>query len=185
LKLHCHFKGVNLIYRYLSANELSLIGTIDRAEEIFEKYIWQTDLLILVPGYESVSSFTEEELHQIISRQEKLLKEGGKVIGAFDTDTLAGVASVEQMRRGNKAEYCKMDILYVSQPYRGKKVGQQLVEESKIIARQFGATKMYISATPTRYTVDFYLAMGARLATEIDPELWNLEPEDIHLEMSV
>jgi hypothetical protein len=42
---------------------------------------------------------------------------------------------------------------------------------------------MYISATPSEHTVNFYLALGCQLAAEPDSELLELEPEDIHLEL--
>jgi hypothetical protein len=40
---------------------------------------------------------------------------------------------------------------------------------------------LYISATPTRNTVDAYLHLGAMLADPPDPYLLALEPDDIHL----
>jgi hypothetical protein len=44
------------------------------------------------------------------------------------------------------------------------------------------ARRLYISATPSENTVNFYLRQGCVLARQIDPELFELEPEDIHLE---
>ena len=49
-------------------------------------------------------------------------------------------------------------------------------------ARRRGAEWMYISATPSENTIGFYLRLGCRVALEPDPELFELEPEDIHLE---
>jgi len=48
--------------------------------------------------------------------------------------------------------------------------------------RKRGAKQLYISATPSEHTVDFYLRLGCRLDLEPDSELFELEPEDIHLE---
>jgi hypothetical protein len=39
---------------------------------------------------------------------------------------------------------------------------------------------MYISATPSENTVNFYLRRGAVVTSEPDPELFEFEPEDIH-----
>ena len=50
-------------------------------------------------------------------------------------------------------------------------------------ARNMGAKKLYISATPSKHTVDFYIGLGCKIASEINPELFKLEPEDIHLEL--
>ena len=52
-------------------------------------------------------------------------------------------------------------------------------------ARKLGAKKLYISATPSENTVNFYLHLGCVLAKEMDPELFELEPEDIHLEYAL
>ena len=43
--------------------------------------------------------------------------------------------------------------------------------------------KLYVSATPSENTILFYLSFGCKLASEVDPELFALEPEDIHLEL--
>ena len=48
-------------------------------------------------------------------------------------------------------------------------------------ATALGATALYISATPTRNTVDAYVRIGARLADPPDPVRLAREPDDIHL----
>jgi hypothetical protein len=53
----------------------------------------------------------------------------------------------------------------------------------KTLAKEKGAQLLYISATPSQHTVDFYLKQGARLASEVNPVLFKLEPDDIHLEL--
>jgi hypothetical protein len=44
---------------------------------------------------------------------------------------------------------------------------------------------MYISATPSENTVNFYQYLGCVLTEEVDAELFELEPEDIHLEYRI
>ncbi|RBQ03996.1 GNAT family N-acetyltransferase [Pedobacter miscanthi] len=171
--------------RTLEIAELSCINEIDRSEEIFEVYQFQENRLRLIPHRESVSGFEEGELKAIISRQRKLLETGGKVFGAFDNQKLIGVASVENKKRGLLQNYCKMDILYVSKLYQGKGIASQMVEASKQAAKKFGADKLYISATPTKNTINFYLKRGAVPVMDLDQELFVIEPEDIHLELKV
>ncbi|WP_394343629.1 GNAT family N-acetyltransferase [Flavobacterium cerinum] len=118
-------------------------------------------------------------------RQKKIKKDGGCIIGAFDQDELVGVASVEKEKRGTSSSYCKMDILYVSRNYREMKLGYKLLEKCKKGAKGFGVQKLYISATPTKNTVDFYLRNGAVPVTELDAELYKIEPDDIYLEISI
>lgn len=42
-----------------------------------------------------------------------------------------------------------------------------------------------ISATPSENTVNFYRNLGCEVTSEIVPELFELEPEDIHLEYTI
>lgn len=172
-----------LLTRPLQIDEVEKIGEIQRAEEIHGYYRLQNGVLTVVPHVERVQSFDPKELASILDRQRKILAGGGVVIGAFDGEKIVGVVSVENRRRGANQNYCKMDILYVSAGYRGRGIGKRLVDLSKTVTLRVGATKLYISATPTTTTVDFYLRLGAVLATELDPELYQQEPEDIHLEL--
>ncbi|NOW97544.1 GNAT family N-acetyltransferase [Mucilaginibacter sp. SG564] len=176
---------MGIIYRDLHSAELHRIAEIDRAEEILERYYMQNGELQLRPDQQIVTHFDKDELEEIIRRQHKLIDTGGRVIGAFNQNTLVGVASVEGVKRGARNNYLKMDILYVSKNIRGQKAGQNLLEQCKIIAKNLGAEKLYISATPTKNTVDFYLKNDAVITKEINPELFALEPEDIHLELGV
>ena len=45
----------------------------------------------------------------------------------------------------------------------------------------FGATSVYVSATPTGSAVGFYLGRGCTLADPVHPALFADEPDDIHL----
>jgi len=174
-----------ITFRLLEQNELIRVKEIDRAENIFEYYEYKNGELIIKSITDLVDSFDDEELQEMIQRQQLLIADGGQVIAALAGDRLIGVASVERKPRGKQRNYCKMDILYVSNSYRGNKIGHQLVRKCTAAAAEFGAEKLYISATPTRATVDFYLKEGARLVEEIDEELFAMEPLDIHLELKV
>ena len=77
----------------------------------------------------------------------------------------------------------QLEFFHVSRPYRKTGLGSALFERAKVAAVAFGARGLYISATPSENTVDFYRSRGAELVTEPDPELFALEPEDIHLEL--
>lgn len=174
-----------IIFRGLKEEEIDKIALLDRSEEIFELYEYHKGNLVPKPHRETVTQFDAAELEEMIIRQKKIQKGGGYIVGAFDQNELVGVASVEKMKRGIASDYCKMDILYVSRKYRAMKLGYKLLEECKKAAKEFGAQNLYISATPTKNTVDFYLRNGAILTTELDRELYKLEPDDIHLEMPV
>ena len=56
------------------------------------------------------------------------------------------------------------------------------IQPHKESAKQLGAKQLYISATPSRRTVDFYMKHGAQpLKKNQINNYWQLEPEDIHL----
>ncbi len=73
--------------------------------------------------------------------------------------------------------------LWVSQKYRGRGIGRTLAQMVVDKALESGAKTMYVSATPSENTVRFYKSIGFRLATPVDPGMFEREPEDIHLEL--
>jgi GNAT superfamily N-acetyltransferase len=96
-----------------------------------------------------------------------------------------GLGSLDTSGVGGDRAVMKLDHLYVSAGYRGRGIGHVLTRRVRDLARSLGASRLYISATPTRATVDAYLRMGAEMLDSPDPELFALEPEDIHLALSV
>lgn len=168
-----------IMIRMLARSETERTGEIDRSESIAESYCVRNGKLERVATPEWVPAFDPKELKTIIERQKDILQRDGAVFGAFEGNTLAGVASVD--RKIMATGLCKMDILYVSRPYRKLGLGVQLLQACKEQAKAYGAAGLYISATPTRGTVDFYLRQGAVLLERPDPVLFRMEPEDIHL----
>jgi N-acetylglutamate synthase-like GNAT family acetyltransferase len=73
----------------------------------------------------------------------------------------------------------------VSRRRRGAGLGLTLFEKAVARARALGARRLYVSATPSESTVGFYLRRGCRVTDDVDAELFELEPEDIHLELEI
>ncbi|HUE99459.1 MAG TPA: GNAT family N-acetyltransferase [Anaerolineales bacterium] len=107
---------------------------------------------------------------------------GGTFWGALENDILIGVAILESKFIGSQHETLQLKFLHVSRDYRKRGIASTLFKLAVEQAKALGATKLYISATPSEHTVNYYMQLGCVLATEIDPELFALEPEDIHLE---
>ncbi len=170
-------------YRTLGPAEAELLRQIDRSERVEEVYSVRDGLLALRPERWEVKGFDPPELEQLVERQRRLCAAGGALLGAFEAGRIVGMASVERKLRGPARDRVKMDILYVSASFRGRGVARRLLELSAAAAGGMGAAFLYLSATPSRHTVDFYLRCGARLVAQADPELLALEPEDIHLEL--
>ena len=110
---------------------------------------------------------------------------GGWFHGAFDGGRLVGVAVLESKLIGKSEDQLQLKFLRVSRAYRKQGLGAKLFELAQVTAREGGARRLYISATPSENTVNFYLRLGCTLAREPDPELFELEPEDIHLELLI
>ena len=73
-------------------------------------------------------------------------------------------------------------VLHVTRPWRRHSVGRELTDEVVRLARADGAQRLYVSATPTRWTVDFYMSQGFMPLATPDERLIALEPEDVHME---
>lgn len=172
-------------YRELALSEIDLIRGIDRSEKVDSIYrLLDGSLLEVAENYE-MKGFKPDELEAVIRRQKMLLRNGGWVFGAFEDGELVGVASLENRFRGIQHPYCKMDILFVSSEYRRQGIASVLLGMCLEAAGSIGGHRLYISATESKNTVDFYIHRGARLVEVPDPELLRMEPVDIHLEVSV
>ncbi|WP_026477807.1 GNAT family N-acetyltransferase [Alkaliphilus transvaalensis] len=170
-------------FRRVKDDEINLFLTIDRQEVIEEIYYFRNGELILEKEYYNMMGFPPGEQEDILKRLYDLHHTGGIIIGAFDENRLVGITSLENKFRGSLKDQLKMDVLFVSHNYRGKGIAKRLIEMIKEEGIERGAKKIYVSATPSKNTVDFYMSVGCRLAEEVDEELFQLEPLDIHLEL--
>lgn len=172
-------------YRLLERDEMKLLSEIDRREIIEEVYYFKSHKLELVREFEDIQGWNLQELNCFINRLEEIYDRKGAVYGAFDKDQIVGLAALESRFIGESKDKVKFDMLYISTSYRKKGIGKKLMCLSMEKARTFGAQKLYISSTPFRNTVDFYLAMGAKVVDKVDKELYELEPYDIHMELDL
>jgi len=60
-------------------------------------------------------------------------------------------------------------------------IGSRLRAEVGRLAAADGAAPLYVSATPSGSTVEFYLSLGFRPTDEADPVLLEQEPDKIHM----
>lgn len=169
-------------YRLLVRDELPLVWTIDRSEFIARIYHLQDGELVIeehnfdVPGW---PPGTPE--HHAAEFEELFAAGAGWFLGAWDGSVLAGLAALDLRPLESQAGALQLSFLHVSRPYRGSGVGVELFEQARAEAGRRGAASMYISATESEHTVQFYFARGCRLNPRPDPRLFELEPMDIHL----
>ena len=168
-------------YRLIEKKEARLLASLDRSEKIKESYIFHDGGLVLVKSPLDIKGWIEEEVESYFEITKEHLGEGGWALGAFDGNRLIGLGSLDS--RFLSGQRLKLDILYIDRSYRGKKVGSRLMTYFKEEAKRQGARSIYISASPFKNTVDFYQGQGAVLAEEVDGKLYDLEPEDIHMEI--
>ncbi len=91
------------IFRKMLPEEMDRLREIDRSERLLESYIYRDGSLVVVPDEQTVDGFSEEELDNMITRQQDLIAEGGFVVGTFDGNRLIGVASLEKEKKGQPA----------------------------------------------------------------------------------
>lgn len=174
-----------MIIRELERQEVEQIWTIDRSEVIDSVYYLEDGQLVLKPEHYDMRGWLPGEPEKYTPILLDCFDRGGTFYGAFEGSDLVGVVALESRFIGSAQDQLQLKILEVSKPYRKKGVGRELFERAVKRARELNAKRLYISATPSENTIDFYLHLGCVITGEIDPELYELEPEDIHLEYRI
>lgn len=168
--------------RPLSRRQIANIWAIDRSEVIDGVYYLEEGKLVLKPEHYNMTGWPPGEAEQYTPLLEACFDRGGWFCGLFENDQLIGVAILDSRLIGRDRDQLQLKFLHISRDCRGKGLGRQLFKLAEEEAQRRGAKGLYISATPSEHTVNFYLQSGCRLAAEPDPELYELEPEDIHLD---
>lgn len=171
--------------RELERRELADLWSIDRTELVERIYRCKDGVLVLEPVHFDLKGWppgTPEHHAPILL---DCFDRGGSFYGAFDGERLVGAAVLESRFIGRARDQLQLAFLHVSRAHRKTGLGRTLFERASARARALGARRLYISATESENTVNFYLARGCRVTDEIDAELFALEPEDIHLEYGI
>jgi GNAT superfamily N-acetyltransferase len=173
----------NIIIRPMDESELVKIAEIDRSEKVQVGYEAREGRLIQIEVDWDVPTFRSEGVgeHTVAAQIgfcRGHLERGGGMLGAFDGERLAGIAVLTPEVRPRLAQ---LAYLHVSRGYRRQGIASRLVEEVIAQARREGAERLYVSATPSESAVGFYLEQGFAPVKEPLPELFELEPEDIHM----
>ncbi|MFZ5917913.1 MAG: GNAT family N-acetyltransferase [Chloroflexota bacterium] len=168
--------------RELVRDEIEDVWTIERNEVIQAVYYFERGALVLKQEYYDMRGWPPGEDEKYTPILEACYDRGGWFYGLFDDGRLAGVAVLENRFIGKHKDQLQLKFLHVSNPYRHRGLGRQLFDLAALEAQKRGAKGLYISATPSEHTIGFYLGLGCRLVAEPDPELFELEPKDIHLE---
>ncbi|WP_157913112.1 GNAT family N-acetyltransferase [Candidatus Promineifilum breve] len=163
--------------------ELSRLGEIDRTERITSIYVQHGVDLEEQPHNFDVPPWlpTGDGFHSIphqIGFCEEHIARGALLFGAFDGERLVGMGLMTPQVRPGIAQLAH---LHVSDRYRGRGVGRRLVEKMAEAAREMGDLEMVVSSSPSANTVRFYMGCGFAPMAEPLAELFEKEPEDVHL----
>lgn len=171
--------------REMATVELARIGEIDRSEHIEQQYrsrdgsLDLIDVDIRAPRWDEPGERTVQEY---ADSWRTLLERGGVLLGAFDCERLVGIAIYDRAFPGEPA---RCAVLHVTKSHRRRGIGGALISRIVQLARADEAPRLYVSATPTRGTVDFYLSEGFDVLATPNERLLALEPEDIHLALTL
>jgi predicted N-acetyltransferase YhbS len=130
-----------------------------------------------------VPDWSAAQKQRRIAELEEIYDRGATFFGALAGPELVGLAVLDHNPVRSGVGRLNLAGLWVSCQYRNKGIGRALFRLAEQKARQQGARALYVSATPSENTVRFYTSAGCQLAEPIDPHLFELEPEDIHLEL--
>jgi GNAT superfamily N-acetyltransferase len=173
-----------ITYRRLVAADLARLGEIDRTERIETLYVQDGNRLEQRVGdWSAPPWFSEGEGEHSVAHQraecERHLAAGAIALGAFAEGRLVGIGIVTPHIRPGIAQFA---FLYVGNGYRACGIGGHLGDELERLAGEQGDTTMVVSATPSLNTVRSYLGRGFEPMSEPLPELYELEPDDVHMQ---
>lgn len=171
--------------RQFTRSEVSHYWDIDRREVIDNIYYLVDGKLILKPEHYDVQGWPPGERELYTPLMLDCFDRGGWLYGLFDGDRLIAAVVLESKFIGPHNDLLQLKALHVSCSHRDQGLGRYLFELAKEKARNLGARGLYISATPSEHTINFYLRLGCTVTQTPDPDLFALEPEDIHLECSL
>lgn len=168
--------------RPLSAEEALRFDEIDRSEVIEHVYYLREGRLVLEEERWELTGWPLNDLPHQRAHLAKCMDAGGSAWGAFDGDDLVGIAVLDGRWYGSARDILDLFFLHVGAGHRHRGLGKALVELVMGRAREMGARRLFVSGIPSENSIKFYRAMGFQLAEEVDPVLWEREPDDIHMD---
>ena len=167
--------------RRLSEHDLSLAQGIDVSEEGQSLYRYRNGQLTSEPFEWHRPAWDASQWQDKITTWAQA-HSWDVVIGAFDGATLVGMASLRYQLTETMAQLVS---LHVSRPYRRHGVAARLLHELMQLARQNNAQELYVSAAPTPSAVGFYTRQGFAPTAHPNQQLYDWEPEDIHMTLTL
>jgi GNAT superfamily N-acetyltransferase len=167
----------------LGRTDLSRVVEIDRSERINVLYDQHGTQLVARHGNWSASAWDpdghgEHSVEAKVHELQHHVDNGGVALAALASGRLVGIGVVVPDLRPGIAQLAFLDV---SAPLHGTGIGSCLCEQLEQIARSAGHSDMVVSATPSENTVRFYLGRCFQPTAEPLAELFELEPQDVHM----
>jgi len=164
---------------YMKPDEIERLRELDVSEEGDVLYKCINGKVVAVPEKWTRPRWSDEECTRPITVIRGELTSGEiVVIGVFDGDSLVGLATFRAHLSPGMSELAG---LWVSRSHRRQGIATRLAQEVERLARDAGSTALYVSACPSRSAVGFYRSRGFRPTLDVNRELYEREPEDIHM----
>lgn len=142
--------------RKLSVEDLQQVYQIDRSESVETMYRPAGDELEAYDDSVEVSS-DPAFWKKLLNWWKDELQAGAEAFGAYDGDTLTGIAII---KHGIRDGVDRIIALYVSAEYRLSGIARSLYFEMEDSAKAAGARQLFVSTEPTGSAVGFYLSQG-------------------------
>ena len=167
-----------ITYREMALAELpGRAPEIDVSEHGTVVYTWIEGELTAVPEAWDRPRWTAETWHQ--EKWSTVLSLAGvRVWGAFHREQLVGLVVYRPHLTTGMAQ---LAALFVSKDHRRQGIAARLTGEVASQAKRDGHARLYVSATPSESAVNFYQRQGFVPTQDANAELYELEPEDIHM----
>lgn len=163
---------------WLGAGELERLSDIDRSEMIRRGYAFRDGRLETLRVRWDAGRWDDAETARHVAFCREHMEAGAVALGAEVDGELVGIGV---LRPDIAAGTFQLAFLHVSSAWRRRGVSTRIFGELMRRARERGAERVYVSATPSESAVGFYLRQGFAPAADPIPELFELEPEDVHM----
>jgi GNAT superfamily N-acetyltransferase len=159
----------------MESSETNRLAELDRAEHVTKIYRTAGHSMETVEVDWQVDQW---DIAEKLKEWQPIAEGFRNMWGAFDDGVLVGFAVYRSHLTETAAQ---LSLLHVSRGHRGRGIGRVLAERVLEKAETEGRNTIYLTSISTAATVDFYMKLGFSPVEEVNPELFELEPEDIHM----
>ncbi len=171
-----------IVLRRLDAGDLWRIGEVDRTERVEAEYLARQskdgrsltlERAELDPPLD-IGSWPPRGIERRVAEWKPQVEAGGAFLGAILGSALVAFAVLGPPRQSS-AELC---ALFVDRKHRRLGLGGRLMREVERIARDSGATSIWLGSNRTASAVEFYLGHGCKAIGLRTDELVTHHPGD-------